>query len=243
MILYIVLGFIAQLIDGCLGMAYGVFLTTVLMAQGVPLVSASSSIHFSEVFTTGASCISHWKFKNIDWKLFRKLAISGVLGGIIGAYILSSVNGEAIKPVVSIYLLILGIRILLKVRNKINFNTNVKHLIPLGTIGGFFDAIGGGGWGPIVTSSLIAKSYPPDKTIGSVNSAEFFVTLAQSITFFTLIGLSNWKIVAGLIIGGIIAAPISAYLVKKINHKILMLLVALLIIITNCYSLYRFWGK
>ena len=243
MILYIFLGFCAQLIDGCLGMAYGVFLTTFLTANGVPLLNASSSIHFSEVFTTLASGLSHWKFKNIDWAMFKRLTIAGVIGGTLGAYVLTSVNGEKLKPFVSFYLLLLGIRILLKLRKQLIFKNAVKHLIPLGAIGGFFDAIGGGGWGPIVTSSLIAKGNAPAKSIGTVNSAEFFVTLAQSATFITLIGLGNHQIILGLILGGILAAPVSAYLCKRVNQKVLMLLVAILIIFTNLYALYNWWEK
>lgn len=243
MIIFIILGFCAQLIDGCLGMAYGVFLTTVLLANGIPLITASSSIHFSEVFTTFASALSHYKLKNIDWTMLKKLTVAGVIGGVLGAYILTSINGEKIKPFVSIYLLLLGIRILLKVRKEILFKNSTKYLFPLGGIGGFFDAIGGGGWGPIVTSTLIADGNVPRKTIGTVNSAEFFVTVAQSATFITIIGLQNWKMTLGLIIGGVIAAPIAAILCKKVNQKLLMILVALVIIITNCYALYHLWGK
>lgn len=243
MILFIILGFCAQLIDGCLGLAYGVFLTTFLMANGVPLVNASSSIHFSEVFTTLVSGISHWKFKNIDWLMFRRLTIAGIIGGVFGAYILTAVNGEKLKPFVSAYLLLLGFRILLKIRKKIIFKNATKHLFPLGALGGFFDAVGGGGWGPIVSSSLIAKGNVPHKVIGTVNSAEFFVTFAQSATFVSLIGFRNWKIVLGLIIGGILASPISAYLCKKINQKVLMIFVSLLIIFTNIYALYYWWSK
>lgn len=243
MILFVFLGFCAQLIDGCLGMAYGVFLTTALMAQGVPLVNASSSVHFTEIFTTLASGVSHWKFKNIDWQIFKKLTISGVLGGVLGAYILTSFNGEKLKPFVSIYLLLLGIRILLKIKKKINFKNASKHLIPLGTFGGFVDAIGGGGWGPIVTSSLIVKGNAPRKAIGTVNSSEFFVTLAQSATFVLLIGLGDLKMILGLILGGIIAAPISAYLCKRINQTFLMIFVAFLIILMNIYVLYNLWGN
>ena len=243
MILFIVLGFCAQIIDGCLGMAYGVFLTTFLVAGGVPLVNASSAIHFSEIFTTLASGLSHWKFKNIDWTLFKKLTVSGVLGGVAGAYLLTSINGEKIKPFVSAYLLLLGLRILWKVKQRCRSKKVSEHLIPLGVLGGFCDAIGGGGWGPIVTSSLIVKDRTPRHVIGTVNSAEFFVTAAQSATVITLIGLGNSRIILGLIIGGILAAPISAWLCSRINQKVLMTLVALLIILTNAYALYHGWGK
>ena len=147
MTVFIMLGFLAQLIDGCLGMAYGVFLTTLLMAQGFPLITASSSIHFSEVFTTFASAISQWRFNNIDYKMLKKLTISGIIGGIIGAYILTSIKGDSLKPIVTLYLLILGIHILLKIKKEINFNNASEHLITLGAAGGFLmqlEAVVGG---------------------------------------------------------------------------------------------------
>lgn len=243
MITFIILGFIAEIIDGCLGMAYGVFLTSLLISNGSSLIMASSSIHFSEIFTTLASGISHIKQKNVDFNMLKKLAVSGVIGGITGAYILTSIDGEMIKPFVSVYLLILGFRILLKAKDNFKKKDNSKHLIPLGSVGGFFDAIGGGGWGPIVTSSLIEQGNVPCKAIGTVNTAEFFVTFAQSVTFFTVVGIKAPQMTLGLIIGGIVAAPLSAYLCKKINQKVLRILVALVIIGINCYALYHLWGK
>lgn len=240
MTLFIILGFCAQLIDGCLGMAYGVFLTTALTAQGMPLINASASVHFTEVFTTFASGISHWKFKNIDWSMFKKLVVSGVLGGILGAYALTAVDSEKLKPFVAVYLLVLGIRIMLKVRKSFKFKISHKNLIPLGAAGGFLDAVGGGGWGPLVSSSLIARGNIPAKVVGTVSATEFFVTLAQSAAFVTLIGLGNEKIILGLIIGGILAAPLSAYLCRKINQKLLMFLVGGIIVLTNLYALYNY---
>ncbi len=239
MTLFIFLGFCAQLIDGCLGMAYGVFLTTFLIAHGVPLVTASAGIHFAEVFTTFASGVSHWKFKNIDGHMFQKLVIPGIFGGVVGAVVLSVVDGETIKPFVSVYLLMLGIRILLKIKKNPHFKNTIEHLIPLGAAGGFFDAVGGGGWGPIVASTLIAKGNTPSKVIGTVNAAEFFVVLAQSAAFIMLIGLGNWQIVAGLVIGGVLAAPLAAYLCTRINQKGLMFLVGILIVLTNAYALWH----
>ena len=241
MIVFIILGFCAQLIDGCLGMAYGVFLTTFLTASGVPLVNASSGVHFAEVFTTLASGISHWRFDNVNWSMFKRLALAGITGGIIGAYVLTSVNGEWLKPWVAAYLLILGGRLLWRAWKRSTFKFTLKHLLPLGLTAGFFDAVGGGGWGPIVTGTLLARGYVPRKAIGTVNTAEFFVTVAQTTTFITLIGLGNWKLVSGLIIGGILAAPLSAYLCKKINQKVLMSAVGILIIITNGYVLLNWW--
>ena len=243
MILFIVLGFCAQLIDGCLGMAYGVFLTTFLTANGVPLVQASSGVHFAEVFTTLASGLAHWRFDNVNWQMFRRLALAGIVGGVLGAYVLTSVNGELLKPWVSIYLLLLGIRLLWKVWHRTSgFKSTIRRLIPLGLVAGFFDAVGGGGWGPIVTGTLLARGHTPRNAIGTVNTAEFFVTVAQTATFVTFIGLGNWKLIGGLIIGGILAAPLAAYLCKKINQQMLMAAVAVLIIFTNGYVLWSRWS-
>ncbi len=239
-IIFIVLGFIAQLIDGALGMAFGVFLTTVLTFIGIPVAQASASVHFSEIFTTLISGISHFKFKNVDMGLFKRLAFFGVIGGIIGAYVLSAVDGNIIRPFVSIYLLILGVCLLFKSFSRYRPKRMKKHVIPLGLFGGFFDAVGGGGWGPIVTSTLIARGNSPRKSIGTVNFSEFFVTVAQSATFFIVIGLTSWKMVVGLIMGGVIAAPLAAYTCRKVNVKILILFVAVIIIITNILSLVKY---
>ncbi len=239
-IIFIVLGFFAQLIDGALGMAYGVFLTTVLTFIGVPVVHASASIHFSEMFTTFVSGISHFKLKNVDMGLFKRLVISGVIGGVIGAYILSSVDGNFIRPFVAIYLLILGVSLLIKGRKRYRPTRIKKHIVSIGLLGGFFDAVGGGGWGPMVTSTLIARGNSPRKSIGTVNFSEFFVTIAQSATFFVVIGLVSWKMILGLIIGGIIAAPLAAYTCRKVNVRFLILFVALIVIVTNILSLIKY---
>lgn len=242
MMLFIVLGFLAQIIDGCLGMAYGVFLTSFLTASGVPLLQASSSIHFAEVFTTLASAISHWRFKNVNWSMLRPLALAGITGGVLGAYVLTSVKGKQLKPFVAVYLLLMGVRLLFKLKDQPIFRNAVKHLIPLGLAAGFCDAVGGGGWGPIVTSTLLARGHTPSKAIGTVNTAEFLVTVAQTATFVSLLGLGNWRMILGLIIGGVLAAPLAAYLCKKINQKWLLGTVALLIIATNIYVLFNWWS-
>lgn len=221
-------------------MAYGVISTTLLTSIGVPFVVSSSSVHFSEIFTTLASGISHYKFGNIDKFLFKELVISGTIGGIIGAYILSSLPGEKIKPYVTIYLILMGLIILVKGFKKIEPKIITTKIKLLGLIGGFFDAIGGGGWGPIVTSTLIARGNCPQKTIGSVNAAEFYITIAQSTIFVITIGLGFWKIILGLIIGGTIAAPLGAYLCKKITAKYLLFLVGFLIILINLINLLRY---
>lgn len=235
--LFISIGFVAQLIDGCLGMAYGVFSTSTLITMGIPLSAASASVHFSEIFTTFASGFAHLKFKNADIPLLKKLAIPGIIGGMIGAYFLCSFQSNILKKVIAIYLLILGVRILVLAYKTNKRQPQTKSVPVLGFLGGFFDALGGGGWGPIVNTTLIAQGNSPKRTIGTSCIAEFFVTAAQSMMFFSLIGLYHWKIVCGLIIGGVCAAPLSAYACKKIHTKPLMLIVAVVIIFMNLFSL------
>jgi uncharacterized membrane protein YfcA len=230
MIVYIIVGFIAQMIDGSLGMAYGVSSTSFLLSLGIPPVTASASVHTSEIFTTAVSGLSHLRFGNVDKELFRKLLIPGVVGGILGAYILTAIPGETIKPFIAFYLLIMGLVILWKAFRKVKEKKVKTKLFPLGISGGFFDAIGGGGWGPIVTSTLVARGNNPRFSIGSVNLAEFFVTVAEVATFLTIVGLAHWKIIIGLIIGGVLAAPLAAFLCKRVPSRALMVMVGVLII-------------
>lgn len=237
-IIFIIVGFMAQMIDGALGMAYGVISTTFLLSIGIPPAQASASVHSSEIFTSFVSGLFHLRFGNVDKKLLMKLVIPGVIGGILGAYILSAVPGEIIKPFVAFYLFIMGLIIAVKAFKKIQHGKIKKGISFLGLVGGFFDAVGGGGWGPIVTSTLIARGNNPRTTIGSVNLAELFVTIAQSSTFFTIIGLVYWKIIVGLIIGGVIAAPLAAYTTKRIPVRILMIAVGLLILFLSLRTLY-----
>ena len=237
---FIVVGFIAQLIDGALGMAYGISCTSLLLYLGISPKLASAAVHTAEVFTTGASGLSHLKFKNIDKKLFSKLVFTGVLGAMVGAYLISEVfDGKVVKPYISAYLFILGIVILAKgIRNKKKEHTEVKYARLLAFIGGFCDTIGGGGWGPIVTSNIINQGKDPKETIGTVNTAEFFVSFFGTGVFLFFVGVSSWQIVLGLIIGGVLAAPIGAYLVKKINKRLILIMVGLVIMLTSSYSVY-----
>jgi len=219
------------MIDGALGMAYGVSLTTFLLSTGIPPATASASVHTAEIFTTGASGISHLKLGNVNKELFTKLLVPGMIGGIVGAYILTSIPVKIIKPFVALYLLLMGVIILRKTFKKIEETTTPRaKLFPLGLIGGFFDALGGGGWGPIVTSTLVARGHNPRFTIGTVNLAEFFVTLTEVATFLMIMGLAQLQIILGLIIGGVIAAPLAAYVCKKIPSKKLMIIVGILIL-------------
>jgi hypothetical protein len=233
--LFIVVGFVAQMIDGSLGMAYGVSSNTLLLSLGLMPAMASSSVHAAEVVTTAVSGASHWRLGNVDKRLFLRLLIPGVIGGAAGAYLLTSLPGEILKPYISAYLLVMGAVILAKAIRGVVAAVDSSHwtrgrLVPLGLVGGVFDAIGGGGWGPVVTSTLLASGNNPRFTIDSVNLVEFFVTLAESITFILTIGLSHWKVILGLMIGGVVAAPLAAVVCRKIPARTLMIIVGVLII-------------
>jgi len=229
-LLFAAVGFCAQMIDGALGMAYGVSSTTFLLSLGVPPAVASAGVHTAEVFTTMVSGVSHLRFGNVDRRLLKRLVIPGVIGGVLGAYVLTSVPGRVIKPFVAAYLLLMGIRIFWRAFRKVRESAgSYKRMFPLGLVGGFLDAIGGGGWGPVVTSTLVANGHTPRYAIGSVNLSEFFVTVAEAITFFALIGLVQWQILVGLIIGGVVAAPLAAYICKRVPTKALMIIVGIVI--------------
>lgn len=238
-IVYVIVGFLAQMIDGALGMAYGVSSTTFLTTAGVPPKIASASVHTAEVFTTLVSGISHWKLKNIDWKIFIRLVIPGVIGGALGAYVLVNLPSDIISPIVSVYLFIMGVVVLLRAfYGTAKKLLEGKKIIPVGFIGGFCDAIGGGGWGPVVTSTMLASGHPPRYIIGSVNSAEFFVTIVQTLTFTIFLNIGDyWQVILGLAVGGVIAAPLAAMLCSKIPAKKLMIIVGILIIVLNLRSL------
>lgn len=230
LLLYIGVGFLAQMVDGALGMAHGVISTTFLLNLGISPVSASAGVHTTKVFTTLASGLSHWKFGNVERQLVERLAIPGIAGGVAGAVALSALPGESIKPFVALYLVLMGLRILARALRRPSGTARPVHVVPLGLAGGFFDAIGGGGWGPIVTSTMVANGYAPRYAIGSVNMAEFFVAAAQTFTFVLTIHLTHWEIIAGLIIGGLLAAPLAAFSVRHIPVRPLMGFVGLLII-------------
>ncbi|MGO1520272.1 MAG: sulfite exporter TauE/SafE family protein, partial [Sphingobacterium sp.] len=202
---------------------------------------ASAAVHTSEVFTTGVSGLSHIRFGNIDKKLFFKLVIPGVISASIGAFLLGSViDGNVIKPYINVYLLILGLMILAKAFKKsIEPKENTKNAPVLALFGGFLDSIGGGGWGPIVTSNLIRQGNTPNIVIGTVNTVEFFVTFFSAGILIYFTGIHSWQIILGLIIGGTLAAPLGAYLAKKISRKLLFILVGVMIVITSSYSLWQ----
>lgn len=235
--LYVAAGFAAQVIDGTLGMAYGVTASSLLLSFGVPPAVASATVHAAECFTTGASAAAHHAFGNVNRSLFRRLLLPGVLGAAAGAYILSSFPGDALRPYVSGYLLVMGCVIVLKAFREFPPRVVTTHLAPLGFGGALLDAMGGGGWGPIVASTLIARGNDVRLTIGSVNAVEFFVTLAASAVFIVMLGLGNWPIIVGLALGGLVAAPIGAWACTRIPHKPFGVLVGLLVIALSLRAL------
>jgi uncharacterized protein len=233
-------GLIAQIVDGALGMAYGLTSTTFLMASGVSPAMASASVHVAEVFTTGVSGIAHAKLGNVNKNLFLRLLIPGIIGAVTGAFILTSIDGKILKPYISAYLILMGLYIISKVFRKIQITRNEpKHVAKLALLGGFVDATGGGGWGPVVTTTLIGTGQDPRTTIGSVNFAEFFLTLGSAITFTALVGFGPWMVVSGLVIGGLFAAPFAAFLCSKFQTRTLLILVGTLITAVSAFNLYK----
>lgn len=240
-LIFFLIGVFAQLVDGTLGMGYGATSTSFLLSMGVPPAISSTAVHVSEMFTTGASAISHVKFGNINKKLVKHLIIPGVLGSIVGAYLLSDViNGEIIKPFIAVYMIGLATIIIIKALRKKTVKKKTKRLGLLATFGGFMDAVGGGGWGPIVTSTLLGAGRNAKYTIGSVNAAEFAVSFASGVTFLLFGGIVGWQIIIALILGGVIAAPIAAFLVNKIKRKPMMIAVGILIILLSLRTLSKF---
>ena len=246
-LLYVALGFVAQLVDGALGMAYGLIATSFLLASGTPPALASASVHTAEIVTTGLAGASHVWNRNIDWSLFKRLAPAGIAGGVLGAYVLVGLPENAIKAFVTVYLLGMAVliarRILLGERERKTSAAQRERsapTIPLGAAGGFLDAIGGGGWGPIVTSTLIARGDHPRQSIGSVSLSEFFVTLSISLALLTVLDLSQYGwVVLGLIIGGALAAPFAGVLSRVLPARMLMTMVAVIVALLAAYSLVR----
>ncbi|HET7678747.1 MAG TPA: sulfite exporter TauE/SafE family protein [Xanthobacteraceae bacterium] len=247
LLMFIAIGFAAQLVDGALGMAYGLITTTVLLSLGTPPAFASASVHAAEVVTTGLAGASHVWHKNIDWHLLKRLAPAGVAGGILGAYILTGLPETFVKVMITFYLI--GMTLLItrrivgskKAQEGTKAQRERKIRTPVvGAGGGFLDAIGGGGWGPVVASTLLARGDHPRSTIGSVSLAEFFLTVAVSVTFMLALDFSRyWSVVLGLVIGGAMAAPLAGYLSRILAPRTLMILVAAVISILSVYNLVR----
>lgn len=240
---FLLAGFLAQIVDGALGMAYGVTSNSVLLSFGLSPKLASAAVHTAEVFTTGVSGLSHIKFGNFNKALFLKLIIPGVLSACVGAYLLGSViDGNLIKPYVNGYLIFLGGIILYKAfkKKKEEEKVNLKKAPIYALFGGFLDAIGGGGWGPIVTSNLISQGNTPSVVIGTVNTAEFFITYFSAGVLIYFTGIQSWQIILGLIVGGTLAAPFGAYVTKRLPTKTMMIAVGILIILTSLFTLSKY---
>ncbi len=229
--LYAALGFAAQLVDGALGMAYGLLCTSALLATGVPPAMASASVHAAEVVTTGLAGGSHLWHGNIDWRLFRRLAPAGVAGGVLGAYVLTELPVATVKVLVAAYLL--GITALITWRvltGRAARQVRALGIAPVGAAGGFLDAIGGGGWGPLVTSTLVARGESPRHAVGSASLSEFFVTAAISVTFLATLDLTAYgQVVLGLVVGGALAAPFAGWFSRVLPQRVLMAAVAVVV--------------
>lgn len=250
-LLFLAVGFLAQLVDGALGMAYGLTATTVLLSFGVPPAHASAATHAAEVFTTAASGASHVAHRNVDWRLFWRLAPAGMIGGSIGAFVLTGVAGSAVRPLIFTYLGVMGCYILYRTwRPVLRASVRPALVPPLGAAGGFLDATGGGGWGPVVTTTLIGAGERPRYVIGTVNAAEFLVTVTISASFIAALLLGHWEdagdltahapAVGGLIVGGVVAAPMAGLLVKKIPARAIGTGVGLLILAMSGYQVGRY---
>jgi uncharacterized membrane protein YfcA len=237
---FILIGFAAQVVDGALGMAFGVISNTALLWIGVPPAAASAGVHTVETFTTAVSGISHTLHRNVNWKLFLRLMIPGVIGGVLGAYVLSNIDAAVAKPFILTYLAGIGVYLLYRAARHAPIAREPRIVEPLGLAGGFLDAAGGGGWGPVVTSNLLVQGATPRTTIGTVNTAEFFLTLTISITFLTQLGWAAFTVATvGLLIGGVLAAPFGAMLAKRVPAKTLLTLVGVILIITSLFGLWR----
>jgi uncharacterized membrane protein YfcA len=252
-LIFLFVGFLAQIVDGALGMAYGVISSTVLLSFGVPPATASASVHAAEVFTTAASAGSHAVNRNVNWKLFAPLALGGCVGGGLGAFLLASMDGAVLKPFITGYLALMGVVILYRAwRAARPSHFPVKWSGPLGLVGGFLDAVGGGGWGPTVTSAMVGSGAEPRISIGTTNTAEFFVTSTISATFLAALISGHWRdadglanhaaSVAGLILGGLVAAPLAGRIVKVVPVRTLTFAVGVLVLALASYQTARLVG-
>jgi uncharacterized membrane protein YfcA len=237
---FIAVGFLAQLVDGALGMAFGVISTTLFITLGVPPAVASAGVHTVECFTTGVSGISHIFHRNVDWKLLLRLALPGIVGAILGAYVLTQIDAATVKPFILAYLAAIGIHLIWRGVRYPPHHKPPKIVEPLGFAGGFLDAAGGGGWGPVVTGNLLVQGAEPRRTIGTVNTAEFLVTASASATFIASLGIQAFSVATlGLLIGGVTAAPIAAVVARRARPKLLLIMVGIVLTLTSFYGIWR----
>nr|WP_265571471.1 sulfite exporter TauE/SafE family protein [Sphingomicrobium nitratireducens] len=240
---FVAIGFAAQLVDGALGMAYGTISTTALVSLGVPPAAASAGVHGVETFTTGISAISHIAHRNVLWPLFFRIAIPGMLGGIAGAYLLTGLDASVARPIVLAYLMGIGLLLLWRGWRHVHVERPPRVVEPLGLVGGFLDAAGGGGWGPIVSSNLMVQGGAPRTVIGTVNSAEFLVTLTTSITFLLTLGLEGFTVaMVGLLVGGVFAAPFGALVAKRVKADRVLVMVGTVLVLTSAAGLWSWIG-
>ena len=236
---FILVGFIAQLIDGALGMAFGLISNTLLISLGVPPAAASASVHVIKNFTGAVAGASHVLHRNVDWHLFWRIVLPGMAGGIVGAYLLTNLDSEIAKPIVLAYLASIGIFLLFRAVGEPGVERQPTIVEPVGAAGGFLDAIGGGGWGPVVTSNLLVQGANPRLVIGTVNTSELFVALTISAAFLVTIGLEMFGTAAiGLLIGGVLAAPLSGYVTKRVSPRVLLVLVGIVLTVTSLYGVW-----
>ena len=240
---FILIGFSAQLVDGALGMAFGTISTTLLMSIGhppMPPATASATVHTVECFTSGASGISHVAHGNVDWRLFGRLVLPGIAGGSLGAYVLTQVPAETARPIVLTYLAAIGLFLIWRGTGHPPRPRQPRVVAPLGLVGGFLDASGGGGWGAVVTSNLLIQGAEPRKVIGTVSAAEFFLTITISLTFLAALGWEAFGVATvGLLIGGLIAAPLGGYAAKRVPARGLMIMVGVVLILTSAWGIWR----
>jgi uncharacterized membrane protein YfcA len=238
-LLILLIGFVAQAVDGALGMAFGVLSTSAMLMIGVPPAQASALVHTAEVFTTGASAASHIYHRNVDWRLVIRLGIAGVIGAALGAWVLSNVDARVMRPFVSGYLLVMALYILMKAaRIPAPRDAPAGWTAPVGLVAGFLDASGGGGWGPVATTTLVGSGHAPRQTVGSVNATEFLVTVAAATTFFVELGASPLQNLVPLVIGGLIAAPFGGWVVRYVQPRVLMVGVGLLILALSSWQIF-----
>lgn len=239
---FVMIGAAAQLVDGAIGMAYGITATSVLMSFGVAPATASAAVHAAEVFTTAASGTAHWRMGNVQWETVKRLAVPGVAGAVAGALLLSFAPGQTIQPFVSLYLLVMGGLIFWRALRKFEPASAAPPSPFLGLVGGFLDAVGGGGWGAMVTTTLIANHTEPRYAIGSASAAEFFVTASATATFILSVGLGLWPVILGLVVGGVLAAPFAALVARHVPARPIMLFVGAIVIALSLRNLAVVFG-
>lgn len=256
--LFALVGFVAQFVKGSIGMGFGVISSSALLTLGLPPVIVSASVHTAEVGSTAASALSHIFFRNVDFVLLRRLVIPGMITSMLGAYVLTQLPIRFARPYIAVYLLILGVVILYKgvhrllpitsirglftkhiIKHELPSDRIIRGVLPLASIGGFLDAVGGGGWGHIVTSTLLARDATPHYAIGTVNTAQFFIAISSSVTFFLAMGVSHLPIILAILAGGVVASPLAAYMVRRIHPNLLTLFAGVLVVTLSTRTLIK----